>query len=827
MTFFRALAPSLVVCCLLLGVSGGRCAAAPLSENVEALLRGYCVTCHGPENASGGFRLGELATDWDDLEAERRWVTVLDKLDAGEMPPESEEQPQRELLAAATAELRSGLHAASLRRQQRDGRVPVRRLNGFEYEQTLHDLLGINIPLREWLPEDNSTAGFDTVSAGLDLSAMHFLRYQEAASLAIDAVVPIHPPIRFNDRRTGLEMTEKGPNFRQGLGRTCVLSGDTLVFYTKLPRYGLCATAAVPTAGRYRVRLKAAAVGEDNRSISVGLMTVMQSGREEPVLKQVQDIPSGEPQVHEFECDLIARQAFVVNLLTTWDIRRFKRPIEEYTGPGLLVEWMEIEGPIDPFPPPRYASLFDGVPLKPRSVVRAEASGGRVPVISDQRTFAQWHADPLVPVSESPAADAERLIRAFLPRAFRRPVTEKEARHFVDATLRQLDRGRRFDEAMRYGYQLILASPSFLLLLDTGDDTTLSDHALASRLSYFLWSTAPDEELLSLADRGVLSRPEVLREQVDRMLDSSRAQQFIRNFTGQWLDLRRIDFTIPDPLLYSDFDPLLQWSMPLETEAFFEEVLRQDMSLLNFVDSDWSMLNERLAILYGVDGVDGSRFRKVTLPTESRRGGVMTQASVLKVTADGTRTSPVLRGTWVLDRIVGTPPAPPPPDIPPIEPDIRGAETIRQQLERHRDTPACASCHRHIDPPGFALESFDPIGNWRDFYRVATRTTAGLVELPYGSGRAIYRGPDVELGGQTADGHEFRNIDDYKRLLLRDPDQIARNLTSKLLVYATGADIQFADREVVEEIVVRLRDGDYGFRQLVHEVVQSRLFLMK
>jgi hypothetical protein len=556
-------------------------------------------------------------------------------------------------------------------------------------------------------------------------------------------------------------------------------------------------------------------------------MTVMQSGREGPVLREVRDIPHGEPQVIEFECDLVSRQAFVINLLTVWDIRRFKKPIEEYTGPGLLVEWMRIEGPLDAFPPPRYATLFDGVPLKARSVVKAEAAGGRIPVISDKRLVQQWEADPLVPASDKPREDAERLIRSFLPRAFRRPVTEDEQRRFVKATLAKLDQGHGFYDAMQYGYQLILSSPGFLFLIDPSSTSKLDDYALASRLSYFLWASAPDAELLALAEKGELHQPAVLRALVERLLSSPLAERFTKNFTGQWLDLRRIDFTIPDPVLYSDFDPLLLWSMPRETELFFEEVLRQDLSLLNFVDSDWSMLNERLGILYGVPSLVGSDLRKTMLPPESRRGGVMTQASVLKVTADGTRTSPVLRGAWVLDRILGKPPSPPPPDVPAIEPDIRGATTIRQQLDKHRNTPACATCHNHIDPPGFALENFDPIGNWRDFYRVTTRTPAGLVSLPYGSGRPVYRGPDVEQGGQTPDGQAFRDITEYKRLLLQDKDQIARNLVQKMIIYATGAEIQFADREVVEQIVDKLRANNYGFRTLVHEVVQSRVFSMK
>ncbi|MGE3775619.1 MAG: DUF1592 domain-containing protein [Pirellulaceae bacterium] len=798
-----------------------------LSPDVSALLRNHCIDCHGPDVQEAGLRFDTLATDLGDAAVARMWERMFDKVAQGEMPPKSVERPPDALTRAALEGWRAALHRASRSRQERDGRVLIRRLNNVEYEHTLHDLLGIDVPLRELLPEDSRTAGFDNVSAGLDLSATHFLRYQEAAARAIRAVVPVHPPIPFSDLRTGRTMTEKGPNFREGLGRNSILRGDTLIFYSKLPRYGLCATAPVPSAGRYRIQLKACAVGAESKPVPVGLMTVMQSGREGPVLREVRDIPAGEPQVFEFECELVGRQAFVVNLLTTWDIRRFKRPIEEYTGPGLLVEWMKIEGPLDEFPPPRYASLFEGVPLKALSVVRAQARGGRVPVISDKRTAQQWEADPLVPDSERPREDAERLIRSFLPRAFRRPLAEDEQQRFVEATLAKLDEGHSFYDAMQFGYQLILSSPDFLFLVPASTSSRLDDRSLAARLSYFLWSTAPDRELRELADQGRLHDPDVLHEQVERMLRAPQAHRFTVHFTGQWLDLRRIDFTIPDPVLYSDFDPLLLWSMPRETELFFEEVLREDRSLLEFVDSDWSMLNERLGILYGIPGLEGSPLRRVALPPGSRRGGVMTQASVLKVTADGTRTSPVLRGAWVLDRILGQPPAPPPPNVPPIEPDIRGATTIREQLDKHRNTPACATCHNHIDPPGFALESFDPIGNWREFYRVTTRTRAGLVQLPYGSGRPIYRGPNVDPSGQLSDGRTFHDITDFKQLLLADKDQLARNLVRRVMIYATGGDIQFADREVVEQIVDRLKVKNYGFRTLIHEVVQSRVFQMK
>ncbi len=730
---------------------------ASFKDKVRPLLENHCVDCHGPSLHKANLRLDNLQPDLRDQRTLAIWSTVHDKLVAGEMPPRKRERPPQDELRAATTWLHRELHAASLDHQQKKGRVVVRRLNGTEYENTLRDLLGTRLNLKELLPEDNSVAGFDNVSTALDVSATHQLLYQEAAEKAIAAVIPPHPPVPFSDRRTGKEMSAKGPNFRQTLTRSCLLKGDALVLYSKLPRYGLCCTAAVPAAGRYKVQMSIAAVGADNKAVPAAFLVVNQSGREDPVLRDMRDIQPGKPTLVEVEVDLNRRQAFVVNLLSHWDIRVFKKPIEEYTGPGLLVEWLQIEGPIGPWPPPSYQSLFAGVPLKPRSVARAESEGKTPPKLPARRSEYAWANDPLVPASANPKQDAERLLRDFLPRAFRRPVSEAVQQQFVARVHDKLDKGYSFLDAMTYGYKAILSSPHFLLLVEPGTaavvkdgdfrSTKLDDHALASRLSYFLWSTHPDRELLELARKGELTRPEVLRSQVERLLRSPRSQRFTENFVGQWLDLRKINATIPDPQLYGDFDGTLLWAMPRETHLFFEEVLRNDLSLLEFVDSDWTMLNERLAKHYGIPGVTGNDLRKVKLPPGSHRGGVMTHASVLKVTADGTRTSPVLRGKWVLERMIGKPPAPPPPDVPSLEPDIRGATTIRQQLDKHRTLPACASCHVHIDPPGFALENFDPIGGWRDYYRASTRTRRGIVSLPGYTGRAFYRGPDVEKGG--------------------------------------------------------------------------------
>jgi hypothetical protein len=453
-----------------------------------------------------------------------------------------------------------------------------------------------------------------------------------------------------------------------------------------------------------------------------------------------------------------------------------------------------VEGPlIDSWPPPSHRSLFGDLPLRPVS------PGAQV----------------LTVASDQPRADARRLLAAFMRRAYRRPITPQDVDPIAKLVCDQLDAKESFEEAMRVGYKAILCSPDFLFFAEKRGAS--DDFALAARLSYFLWNTQPDEELLKLAEQGVLGRPDQLRAQAERLLRHPRAQGFIKTFLAQWLDLRLIDFTMPDPKLYPEFDDALRKGMVEETEAFFAEVLQHDLSLANFVDSDFAMLNERLAQHYGIAGVKGPALRRVTLPPGSHRGGVLTQASVLKVTANGTTTSPVVRGAWVLRNILGKPPDPPPPGAGAIEPDIRGARTIREQLDKHRRTASCTSCHRKIDPLGFALESFDVTGAWRDRYRVLSGTNLAMSP----------NGPKVEAGSSLPDGRAFRDIDELKKLLLEDKDQLARCLTEKLLIYATGRGLRYSDRAAVKEIVARSRARNYGFRSLIHEIVQSRTFLDK
>jgi hypothetical protein len=357
----------------------------------------------------------------------------------------------------------------------------------------------------------------------------------------------------------------------------------------------------------------------------------------------------------------------------------------------------------------------------------------------------------------------------------------------------------------------------------------LNDLALATRLALLLWNSAPDERLMDLAKSGKISDPAVLRAETERMIDDPKSRRFVEAFTDYWLDLREIDDNSPSTTLYNDYelDDPLKLAAVEETRLFVAELLSKDLPARNIVDSDFTFLNERLAKHYGIDGVEGTKMRKVALDAKSVRGGLMTQASVLKVTANGTTTSPVLRGVWITERILGFE-TPPPPPVPAVEPDIRGAVTIRQQIEAHRADASCASCHARMDPPGLALESFDVMGAWRDRYRAVNDKVPAESGIGLDGQRfKFHYALAVDPTGKLLDGRTFADVHELKKLLLDDEATIARNLVKQLMIYATGAPIGFSDRQEIEAILARTRGGNYGVRSIVHEIVQSKLFQYK
>lgn len=821
--------PRIAAAFCLSGLFPGDSRAAQ-TEDVREFITQNCLDCHNATEKSGGLDFAALPASSESLESRTRWIRIYDRVHSGEMPPDSKLTPaQREPFTNA---LRTTLVGEISLQQQREGRTVLRRLNRREFENSLHDLLGVDVAIQHLLPEDGRSQGFDTVAEGLRISVVQLEKYLEAIDVALDDAVrlterpeSISKRYRFHDEkevRENLDTPEEQVDSVSGQRHRRLFRelDNAVVFISHAYAPDHLKQFSPPAQGRYRVRVSAYAV--DSRGDSIALRVYASDWKSERLLHYFELLPD-KPRTIEFTVALTAREHFRFKGYgigiddsgkNVWNVDSVK----DWKVPGMAIEWIEIEGPLlDQWPPTSVALTFGE-----DAILKLKNRG---------RWTDQGHLGyELAP--EDPQASATAAITRFAPLAFRRRLVTGEADRFVQLADTELDRGRSYEQAMRVALRGILISPRFLMLDESPG--MLDDYALASRLSYFFWSGPPDDELLRLAREGQLSNARVLHQQVDRLLASPRAEQFVSSFVGQWLDLNQIDATAPDPKLYPEYDDLLRSSMVAETQAYFRQMLTQNLPIANLIASDFVMLNDRMAEHYDLSRpfldskgkLYGEEFRRVSLPADSVRGGVMTQAAVLKVTANGTVTSPVLRGAWILRRIIGKPPSPPPP-VNAIEPDTRGAMTIRQQLAKHRDSDTCNRCHREIDPPGFALESFDVLGGFRERYRSVGDGDAPSEKL---HGRDIWEyklGQPVDCSGQTADGKPFTDIRDFKRLMLTEEKQIVRCLTEKLITYATGSGVGFTDRDEVEQIVTEVQSQDSGLRTLIHEVVASELFLKK
>ena len=802
------------------------------------LLARHCVECHRGDKPKGNLRLDILTLDFADAATRDHWSAVVKRLQAGEMPPKEKPRPMAKEVEALTDWLAPRVAAAEAAARTTQGRVVLRRLNRVEYENTVNDLLGINVSLKELLPADGSANGFDNAAAANHTSSFLMEKYLEAADTALNMAIANRPkpPTRV-DKRYSMKDTHQVKSTTEDVYR--FLEDGEVVCFCSSEWHNVGVTHFYPPdAGNYRFRISASGIQSDDKPVTFrvtasGTRLTGKSG-----LVSYFDAPPDKPTVFEFVRYMEPRTTISMLPYGLAGANTVKQTGGEYwNGPGLAIQYVEVEGPLnETWPPESHRRIFGDMPQK------------KFPIYN--------FSDRVEVVSDEPLVDAERILTKFARRAFRRTVIADDVAPFVAIVQAKLDGDYTFELAVRAALKGVLISPEFLFLRERPGK--LDDFSLACRLSYFLWSTMPDEELFELAAKGALTQqksqtsgePEgvsprtdppartgdetavrgltpsgsPIHQQAERMLKHPKAEQFTTNFVGQWLGLREIDATEPSHLVYPEFDHLLKVSMIRETELFFDELLKHNLPLTNFVASDFTMLNGRLGKHYGIPGVVGWEFHKTPLPADSHRGGVLTMASVMKVTANGTTTSPVMRGAWVLDRILGTPPSPPPEGVAAIDPDIRGATTIREQLAKHRTDPACASCHSKIDPPGFALESFDCIGGWRDWYRVTGN--GGEVKVD-GRRMPYHKGKPVDPSNVTEDGQPFQNIDEFRQLLLRDKDQLARSLTTKLLTYSTGGAPTKADRPEIEAIVARVRGKNYGFRSLLHEVVQSELFQNK
>ena len=775
---------------------------------VRPLFVKHCQECHDTEKPKGNFRIDRLSADFTDAASRERWLTVIEQLKSGAMPPKGKPRPADKEVRALFDWIAGRMQAAETARREQ-GRVVLRRLNRNEYENTVRDLLGIYVELKEMLPLDSSANGFDNVAEALHVSSFLMDKYLEAAEKSLNIAIANGPQPPLIKKRYSLKDTHQVKTTTERVFRK--LDDDAVVMFSSSAWQAINLYQFYPPdRGNYRFHISASGFQSMGKPVTyrvdAGRMGMAGSSH----LVGYFDAAADKPNVLEFVETLEPRASIRIHpygLASAQAVHKIGADV--YEGRGLAVQWVDVEGPLhDVWPPQSHRSIFGDMAQKAAPIFNFSK---RVEVASTK-----------------PEEDAERILRSFARRAFRRTVTDDDLKPFMKLVKGRLADKYTFEQAVRVGLMGVMVSPDFLFLREKPGK--LDDFALASRLSYFLWSTMPDEELLTLAEQKKLSEPKTLHGQVERMLKSPKASAFTINFVGQWLNLRDIDATVPSHILYPEYDDMLKYSMLRETYLFFEEVLRNDLSLTSFVHSDFTMLNGRLARHYGIPESPGTtvpglwEFKKVPLPKDSHRGGVLTMASVLKVTANGTYTSPILRGAWVLERILDQPPPRPPEGVLAVDPDIRGTISIRQQLAKHRSVATCASCHAKIDPPGFALESFDVIGGWRDYYRISGNGKAVILDgrrMPY------LQGPNVDAADVMADGQKFRDIDEFKRILLKDKDQLARALAGKLATYATGAAPQLGDQAEIEAIVRSIRAKDYGMRALVHEIVQSRLFLHK
>jgi hypothetical protein len=764
----------------------------PSPDAVQAFLKRNCVDCHDDDTTKGDLDLTALPFDLSNREAFRRWAYVYDRVTAGEMPPRDEERPDAADQQVFLDALGSKLRSADAARIAAEGRLTARRLTPVEYERTLQDLLGVDLPLAELLPEDPRDAGFDTMAESQTISDFMLERYLAAADVALDAAFrKVEEPLRDDGRTFGWEQLRRRepvrPNYREPHARPA--HQDVVVWPTGAAFHGRMPPTRVSESGWYRIELNVRAV---NPPPNGRIWCSVRTGA----------FISTEPGVH-----------WAGSFEATRESRTYV--VETWIRAGHMIEARPLDSGVPRLP---FRTAVSGDPI---SIEKGGTPGLAIQSLSMRRIDrGRDHAamrsilfggDAAVQQGDAAAVAAQ--VRAFASRAFRRPVTAAETSPYVELAQSALTPGADARGALRRAYRAILISPRLLYLEEKPGE--LDAHATASRLSYFLWSSMPDEQLRALADSGRLREPSVRRSQVERMLAHPSSRGLIENFLAQWLRLAEIDFTTPDAKLHPEFDETLKRSMVAETHAYFRAMIDENLSADHVVDSDFGILNERLARHYGIPWGGEVGFQRVAFRPEQHRGGLITQGSVLKVTANGTTTSPVLRGVWMLERIMGQRVPPLPPNTPAIEPDIRGARTIRELLDKHRSVKSCAACHVKIDPPGYALENYDVTGGWRDYYRV--------VQEP----RGWKQGAAVDPSHQLPDGRAFADIAEFKGLLLSGRDALARNLAAKLATYATGADISFADRTELDEIVRTTRPGNHGVRSLIHAVVASPLFLNK
>ena len=843
--------------------------AESVDPSVRAFLVNYCMNCHGPDEQEADFRVDQLRVSETVGDAEY-WQLVLDNLHLGEMPPEDEKQPTQKEREAITSWIEAELRRARRVLSGESGEVVLRRLNRTEYEYTIEDLFGVRGDYADGFPADAAAESFDNNGAALMLSSEQITQYIQAADHILNrsiqtgsrpktrrSVFTLHDFNRESWKRHREQLDKRLKTFDELTPNEQQRTRDLQKALEQNPHDGFSfpvwedgklrvptpedgpevdaaiaikATYGAPDtrrvfsarhAGWYRFKIVAFAAKNDGHPVRLKIN--YGSFRQGTIPKVADVLYLTEPEPKEYEYRLYLQPNEIVKLQmidgTNWARREDQI---ELPGPFVAIRRMEMEGPLfDQWPPAGHRTLMG----------TRDASS-----LTDEE----------MPV----------VLQELAPRLFRRSVHDSIVQEYLEFYAAARRQNETPLEAFKLTAKAMMASPHFLYHVEPVEQassalepsgnrkrkrgetsnpsltrrvTSLNEpvkksrhapdaFALANRLSYFLWRSAPDAELLELAAKGRLSRGGELGRQVDRLLADPRSERFVKDFVGQWLDIKHVGEMQPDGNLYPEYDEELERSMVEETRSFVREILHNNLNLTNLIDSDWAMLNARMAQHYGIPEVQGNHFRRVSLDkTTTVRGGLLTQASILNITSNGTTTSPVVRGVWVLERLLGTNAPPPPPDVPAIEPDIRGASTIQEQLEKHRSIAQCASCHRKIDPYGFALENFDVIGGWRENYR-ALEPTANP------NRPKLIDGPEVVSSDSMPRRGEFQDFREFRELLLQEEELVFKNVARQLATFALGRSMDFADEELLDDIVARTKTAGGGLKTMIRELVTTRIF---
>lgn len=788
---------------------------------VQPFFANNCYECHNEDRHTAGLNLEALNTlaafSKDPVVMKR----ILDRLQAGQMPPAQQPRPKPEDVSAVTDWLTKQTSPALTEKKAMPladlavAHVTVRRLNRVEYNNTVRDLLGVDLRLSDEFPQDDSGYGFDNIGDVLSLSPVLMEKYLAAAEkisrTAIFGVEPMKPTLvrlRSGERNQTPELTPLTDYDLSGLS---------------LPN-AIHMNYRFPVDGDYVIR--ATLGGERPPGSAPFKLALWLDGKQtqvvdvDPAALASFALPSEPQQLWGIKQEFKVRMTAGDHWLEVSIPHLYEGLPQSYKGPNPSTR---------PVPPPRTfkpppdltpkeieerrkefeKKLAEKVPANGARVGSLELGGPYAPVKgpsveAQKKIYVCGHLDG------HHTNSCSRLIVARLAhRAYRRPVTPNEVAQLTNLFSQVQKETGSFEEGLAVAIQAMLVSPQFLFRFERGRTPsvpTLTQHELASRLSYFLWSSMPDDALLEAADHGKLARPAALVAQVRRMLADPKAKALVQNFGGQWLQVRKLESVKPDNKRFPEFDDYLRYSMAQETDTFFENLIREDRSILDFIDSDYTFLNERLARFYGIPNVQGPEFRKVTFNNDAHRGGLLCQASVLTISSYANRTSPVLRGKWVLENLVGSPPPPPPADVPNLdEAKIGKTSSMREQLELHRKNAICASCHVRMDPLGFGLENFDAIGSWRpkegDFI--------------------------INASGVLPDGRTFSGPAGLKAILKAQPDAFAETLTRKLFIYALGRGLESTDEPAVKLIAKNVAADKYRFSSLVLGIVNSDSFLKR